>query len=121
MRFLHRHDLIGVGTALISLNNADLRRANLSGLGLQGSLITDANLSKADLSDAKFCNYRPTGADWDRAFVRGVLQSNLSQPIQESYLIGSNLRRAVLTAVLIRVDLEANSQRGRTSPPHLLP
>src|SRR5215207_8056788 len=27
----------------------------------------------------------------------------------------------VLTAVLIRVDLEANSQRGRTSPPHLLP
>jgi uncharacterized protein YjbI with pentapeptide repeats len=96
LRFLHRHDLIGVGTALISLNNADLRRANLSGLGLQGSLITDANLSKADLSDAKFCNYRPTGADWDRAFVRGVLQSNLSQPIQESYLIGSNLRRAVL-------------------------
>jgi FkbM family methyltransferase len=27
----------------------------------------------------------------------------------------------VLTAVLIRIDLEANSQRGRTIPPHLLP
>jgi hypothetical protein len=66
IRFLHRHELIQVGTAIISLRHADLRRANLSSLGLQGVLITDANLSKADLSDAKFCNYKPTGADWER-------------------------------------------------------
>ena len=50
VRFLHRHELIKVGTARISLAHADLSSANLSGLGLQDSLLTGANLRDANLS-----------------------------------------------------------------------
>ena len=95
VRFLHRHELIKVGTARISLAHADLSSANLSGLGLQDSLLTGASLRDANLSDARLCHYEPTEADWQRAFERGVLGS-LSQPIQVSHLIGCDLSGAVL-------------------------
>jgi hypothetical protein len=75
VRFLHRHELIKVGTARISLAHADLSSANLSGLGLQDSLLTGANLRDANLSDARLCHYEPTETDWQRAFERGVLGS----------------------------------------------
>jgi uncharacterized protein YjbI with pentapeptide repeats len=46
-----------------------------------------------------------------------LIGANLSR----AELSGAYLRGVELTAVLIRIDLEANSRRGRTSPPHLLP
>jgi hypothetical protein len=95
VRFLHRHELIKVGTAIISLAHADLSLANLSGLALQDSLLNGANLRDANLSDAGLCHYEPTGADWQRAFERGVLGS-LSQPNRVSHLIGCDLSGAVL-------------------------
>jgi hypothetical protein len=95
VRFLHRHNLIKVGTATISLAHADLSSANLSGLALQDSLLNGANLRDANLSDAGLCHFGPTGADWQRAFERDILGS-LSQPIQVSHLIGCDLSGAVL-------------------------
>ena len=96
MRFLYRHDLIKVGTALISLSNADLSRANLVGLRLAGSLLVKANLRKADLSDAGLCDYQAIGVDFQRMIERGTPQRNLSQPINVSHLTWSDLSGAVL-------------------------
>jgi uncharacterized protein YjbI with pentapeptide repeats len=99
MRFLHRHELIEVGTAIISLANADLSRANLSGRRLTGALLVKANLRNADLSDAGLCDYQAIGVDFQRMIERGTPQRNLSQtinvsPLTWSYLSGAVLRRA---------------------------
>jgi hypothetical protein len=101
VRFLHRHELIKVGTAIISLAHADLSSANLSGLRLQDSLLTGANLRDANLSDARLCNFQPTDADWERAFKRGVLQMNLSEPTEVGNLMGCDLSGAVLRETLL--------------------
>jgi hypothetical protein len=96
MRFLHRHELIKVGTAIISLANADLSRANLSGLRLAGALLVKANFRNADLSDAGLCDYQAIGVDFQRMIERGTPQRNLSQPINVSHLTWSDLSGAVL-------------------------
>jgi hypothetical protein len=96
MRFLHRHELIKVGTAMISLANADLSRANLSGLRLTGALLVKANFRNADLTDAGLCDYQAIGVDFQRMIDRGTPQRNLSQPINASHLTWSDLSGAVL-------------------------
>src|SRR5215218_1706558 len=96
IRFLHKHELIKVGTAIISLANTDLSRANLSGLRLTGSLLVKANLRNADLSDAGLCDYQAIGVDFQRMIERGTPQRNLSQPINVSHLTWSDLSGAVL-------------------------
>lgn len=54
LRFLHEHALIGKGSAVISLNGADLSASNLTNMDLQDANLSSANLRGADLSDARF-------------------------------------------------------------------
>ena len=96
MRFLHKHELIKVGTAMISLTNADLSKANLSGLRLTGALLVKVKFRNADLTDAGLCDYQAIGVDLQRMIERGAPQRNLSQPINVSHLTWSDLSGAVL-------------------------
>ena len=93
--FLHRRDLIKVGSPIISLVRADLSSANLSGLGLREAEMSYANLRDADLSGAGLCDYLAIGVDYQRMLERGTPQRNLSQPINVSRLIWSDLSGAV--------------------------
>jgi uncharacterized protein YjbI with pentapeptide repeats len=94
--FLHRRDLIKVGSPIISLVRADLSNANLSGIGLSEAEMSYANLRDADLSGAGLCDYLAIGVDYQRMIERGTPQRNLSQPINVSRLIWSDLSGAVL-------------------------
>jgi len=104
VRFLHRQQLIKVGTAIISLAHADLGKADLSGLGLPDTALSYANLSNADLSDACLSNIQATETDIRKAAKRratkmlaiDLLEVELSQPIDVSHLIQSDLSGAVL-------------------------
>jgi uncharacterized protein YjbI with pentapeptide repeats len=93
--FLHRRDLIKVGSPIISLVRADLSSANLSGLGLREAEMSYAKLRNADLSGAGLCDYLAIGVDYQRMLERGTPQRNLSQPINVSRLIWSDLSGAV--------------------------
>ena len=51
----------------IKLDGADLSNANLRGLLLSGSTVTDTSFNGADLSDARFASTDLTGSDFSNA------------------------------------------------------
>jgi len=108
----------------LSLEWADLSRANLSDTNL-----SDANLSRADLSDASLSDTNLSGANLNRAaLIRADLSgANLIRAdLSGANLSGANLIRADLSganlsdAILLKVDLSQvkrlNQQQIEESP-----
>ncbi len=76
---------------------ADLQRANLSGVNLQGAFLLEANLQGADLQRANLAGVNLQGADLSWA---GLLRADL----QRANLSGANLAEADLHGAVADED-----------------
>jgi uncharacterized protein YjbI with pentapeptide repeats len=89
IQFLHASGLIDKDTCIISLYEADLRRATLSYATLHRATLSEADLTGADLSYADL-----TGADLSYATLRHAT-------LRHATLIGALLRNADLSYVTL--------------------
>ncbi|NLF01723.1 MAG: pentapeptide repeat-containing protein [Anaerolineales bacterium] len=101
VRFLHEAGLIYRGSSIVSLQEADLRGADLSEANLR-----EANLSRANLGEAVLSRADLGEADLSRAILG---KADLSRAV----LIGADLREAILSETdLIGAHLGVVDLRG---------
>jgi arabinogalactan oligomer/maltooligosaccharide transport system substrate-binding protein len=105
LQFLQRTNLIGIGNAVIELNNADLTNADLSGANLSGIYLKNAiltgarldgaNLSKATMYGAELGNSDLSNANLSNTILSGAFLHNTIA--SHATLTGARLNGASLT------------------------
>lgn len=124
LQFLHEQGLIKHSENVISMRDADLSRANLSGMSLTNTNLDYAILRDADLGHAKLCRYFTRvkegqvtrGQEGGEPFDR--MHPTQASSFFNAKLDGANLTGAALAgcyligADLISVDLDRADLRG---------
>ena len=88
------------GVAILEVDSANLRGANLCGANLRGANLCGANLRGADLRDADLCGANLRGADLRDA---DLCDANLrGANLRDANLCGANLRGANLCGANLR-------------------
>ena len=100
LEFLHESHLIAKGRHIVDLTEADLSRANLSGVMLNQAILSGIDLSGANLNGAKLIEADLSGANLNGAKLRGT---DLSEAIlRGTDLIGAILNEAILSRANLR-------------------
>ena len=101
LQFLYEHKLISKEQPIVYLKDADLSKADLSGLTLIDANLSNTNLTGADLSRAQMCGFVGSSASWETAVRRGGTWWDLMEPLQSSELSGTNLTDAILKRTVL--------------------